>query len=58
MNGVTFPGGVPVMRNGERIGAVTASGARGVEDEQVSLAGAAAIDAKNSLILSDKAAGK
>ncbi len=42
-NGVTFAGGVPVMLNGERIGAITASGARGVEDEQVSLAGAAAI---------------
>ncbi len=42
-NGVTFAGGVPVMLNGERIGAVTASGARGVEDEQVSIAGAAAI---------------
>lgn len=41
--GVTFAGGVPVMLNGERIGAVTASGARGIEDEQVSLAGAAAI---------------
>lgn len=42
-NGVTFAGGVPVMVNGERIGAITSSGARGVEDEQVSLAGAAAI---------------
>ena len=42
-NGVTFAGGVPVMLNGERIGAITSSGARGVEDEQVSLAGAAAI---------------
>jgi len=41
--GVTFAGGVPVMQNGERIGAVTSSGARGIEDEQVSLAGAAAI---------------
>jgi glc operon protein GlcG len=41
--GVTFAGGVPVMRNGERIGAITSSGARGVEDEQVSLAGAAVI---------------
>jgi len=41
--GVTFAGGVPVMRNGERIGAVTSSGARGIEDEQVSIAGAAAI---------------
>tara|TARA_R110002072_G_scaffold269868_1_gene429267 strand:- start:3913 stop:4374 length:462 start_codon:yes stop_codon:yes gene_type:complete len=42
-NGVTFAGGVPVMLNGERIGAITSSGARGIEDEQVSLAGAAAI---------------
>ncbi len=41
--GVTFAGGVPVMLNGERIGAITSSGARGIEDEQVSLAGAAAI---------------
>ncbi len=41
--GVTFAGGVPVVLNGERIGAVTSSGARGIEDEQVSLAGAAAI---------------
>lgn len=41
--GVTFPGGVPIMRNGTMIGAITASGARGVEDEQVSLKGAAAI---------------
>jgi len=41
--GVTFAGGVPVMLNGERIGAITSSGARGSEDEQVSLAAAAAI---------------
>ncbi len=41
--GVTYAGGVPVMLNGERIGAVTSSGARGSEDEQVSMAGAAAI---------------
>ncbi len=41
--GVTFAGGVPVMRGGVRIGAVTSSGARGIEDEQVSLKGAAAI---------------
>ena len=41
--GVTFAGGVPVMRNGARIGAVTSSGARGFEDEQVSRKGAAAI---------------
>jgi glc operon protein GlcG len=41
--GIHYAGGVPVMRNGEQIGAITASGARGTEDEQVSLAGAAAI---------------
>ncbi len=41
--GVTFAGGVPIMLNGERIGAITSSGARGIEDEQVSLAGAAVI---------------
>lgn len=42
-NGVTFAGGVPIMLDGERIGAITSSGARGIEDEQVSLAGAEAI---------------
>lgn len=42
--GVTYAGGVPVMVNGERVGAVTSSGARGSEDEQVSMAGAAAIE--------------
>ena len=41
--GIHFPGGVPVMLNGEQIGAITASGARGSEDEQVSLAAAAVI---------------
>ena len=41
--GVTFAGGVPIMLNGERIGAITSSGARGIEDEQVSLKGAEAI---------------
>lgn len=41
--GVTFAGGVPVMRNGVMIGIVTSSGARGIEDEQVSIVGAAAI---------------
>ena len=41
--GIHYAGGVPVMRGGEQIGAITASGARGSEDEQVSLAGAAAI---------------
>lgn len=42
-DGVTYAGGVPIMVNDERIGAITSSGARGSEDEQVSLAGAAAI---------------
>jgi len=42
--GIHYAGGVPVMVNGEQIGAITASGARGSEDEQVSLAGAAAIE--------------
>lgn len=42
-NGVTFAGGVPIIRNGERIGAITSSGARATEDEQVSLAGAAVL---------------
>lgn len=41
--GIHYAGGVPVMLNGEQIGAITASGARGSEDEQVSLAGAAVI---------------
>jgi glc operon protein GlcG len=42
-NGVTFAGGVPIVRNGERIGAITSSGARAIDDEQVSLAGAAVL---------------
>lgn len=41
--GIHYAGGVPVMLNGEQIGAITASGARGSEDEQVSLAAAAVI---------------
>ena len=41
--GIHYAGGVPVRLNGVQIGAITASGARGSEDEQVSLAGAAAI---------------
>lgn len=42
-NGITFAGGVPVMRDGVLIGAVSSSGARAAEDEVVSLAGAATI---------------
>ena len=41
--GVTFAGGVPVYVGGELVGAVTASGVRGNEDEEISIAGAQAI---------------
>ena len=41
--GVTFQGGVPVYLNGQLIGAVTASGVRGFQDEEVSIAGAETI---------------
>ena len=41
--GVTFQGGVPVFIDGELIGAVAASGVRGFQDEEVSIAGAEAI---------------
>ncbi len=40
---VTFEGGYLIRRNGEVIGAMTASGARGSEDAQVVRAGLAAI---------------
>jgi uncharacterized protein GlcG (DUF336 family) len=42
-NGVTFGGGVPVLRGTEFIGAVAASGARPDQDEAVAKAGAAAV---------------
>ena len=42
-NGITFAGGVPVMRGTEFIGAVGTSGVQAIQDEQVSKAGAAAI---------------
>ncbi len=42
-DGITFAGGVPIMRDGEQIGAVATSGVRAVEDAQVSQAGADAI---------------
>lgn len=42
-DGVTFAGGVPIMRGGELIGAVATSGVRAIQDEQVSRAGADAI---------------
>ena len=42
-NGITFAGGVPIMRGAEFIGAVGTSGVRAIEDEQISKAGAGAI---------------
>src|SRR5688500_10125021 len=42
-NGITFAGGVPIMRGSELIGAVGTSGVRAIEDEQISKAGAAVI---------------
>ena len=41
--GVTFAGGVPVYRNGQRIGAISTSGVRALQDEEVSTAGAEVI---------------
>lgn len=41
--GVTFQGGVPVYVGGELVGAVTASGVRGSQDEEISIAGATTI---------------
>lgn len=41
--GVTFQGGVPVYVDGVLVGAVTASGVMGNQDEEVSLAGATLI---------------
>ena len=42
--GVTFAGGVPVTVNGQRIGAISVSGVTAAQDEEVALAGAAAIE--------------
>lgn len=42
-NGITFAGGVPIMRGTEFIGAIGTSGVRAIEDEQISKAGASAI---------------
>ena len=42
-NGITFAGGVPIMRGTEFIGAVGTSGVRANEDEIISKAGAGAI---------------
>jgi glc operon protein GlcG len=42
-NGIPFAGGVPIVRNGEFIGAVATSGVQALQDEQISQAGANAI---------------
>lgn len=42
-NGITFAGGVPIMRGSEFVGAVGTSGVRAIEDEQISRAGASVI---------------
>ena len=42
-NGITFAGGVPVMRGTEFIGAVGTSGVQAIQDEQISKAGAGVI---------------
>jgi uncharacterized protein GlcG (DUF336 family) len=42
-NGVNFPGGVPIMRGGELIGAIGTSGVAAANDEIISQAGADAI---------------
>ena len=41
--GVTFAGGVPVYRDGQLIGAISTSGVRAAQDEEVSVAGAEVI---------------
>ena len=41
--GVTFAGGVPIYRGGQRIGAISTSGVRALQDEEVSTAGAEVI---------------
>ncbi|MFP3948153.1 MAG: GlcG/HbpS family heme-binding protein [Gemmatimonadota bacterium] len=43
-DGIAFAGGVPVVLNGELIGAIATSGVRAIQDEEVSRAGADAID--------------
>jgi uncharacterized protein GlcG (DUF336 family) len=42
-NGITFAGGVPIMRGSDVIGAVGTSGVQAIQDEQISQAGANAI---------------
>lgn len=42
-NGITFAGGVPILRGGEFIGAVGTSGVTAAQDEIISKAGAAVV---------------
>ena len=42
-NGITFAGGVPIVRGSEFIGAVGTSGVQAIQDEQISKAGASVI---------------
>ena len=42
-NGITFAGGVPIMRGSEFIGAIGTSGVQAIQDEQISKAGAGVI---------------
>lgn len=42
-NGITFAGGVPLMRGAEFMGAVGTSGVQAIQDEQISKAGAGVI---------------
>lgn len=43
-DGVTFAGGVPILRKGEVIGAIGTSGVAAIDDQQISQAGVDAID--------------
>ena len=43
-NGITFAGGVPIIVNGQTIGAIGTSGVRADDDERISRAGVEAID--------------
>ena len=45
-NGITFAGGLPIMRGSEFIGAVGTSGIQAIQDEQVWRAGANAINSR------------
>ncbi|MEX2571711.1 MAG: heme-binding protein [Gemmatimonadota bacterium] len=44
-NGINFPGGIPIVIDGEVVGAVGTSGVRALDDAQISQAGADAVTA-------------